>query len=238
MKKFFSSSTLRRNLMILLGVFALIIAIAVTKKSRDGNVSSDLTAHNQKDQSQRQENASSNDPSTARSEPKDAKDATPDGTEDPPVNRSPLSQAAQQRTIMTASGVRKQLIDPMASWQDLPPWPEGLQLFAEVETASSRFVNLRPDDVGQMPRIQADASERIAIKISIPEADPGEKIHVELPNGGRFTDSDSIGRVMQLDNNRTLNLDYITDDSMGHCEVKFFHRGNTRSLPIWIGKLP
>ena len=111
-------------------------------------------------------------------------------------------------------------------------------MFAEVETSSRRYINLRPDDIGEMPRVMADAEERIELRVSFPEGEPGEKIHVEIPNGGAFTDTEARGRVYQLPENRTLSFPYITDDSRGHCNVKLRHRGHTRSLPVWVGELP
>ena len=148
------------------------------------------------------------------------------------------SRSAQDRTVLSASGVRKQFIDPMASWSELPAWPEGPRLYAEVETESRRYVNLRPDDVGEMPRIRADAEERIELRVTFPDGEPGEKIHVELPNGGSFADSEVKGRILFLSENRTLDFTYITDQVQGYCNVKLRHRGHTRSLPVWVGELP
>jgi hypothetical protein len=148
------------------------------------------------------------------------------------------TRATRRDEIVTASGKRKTQLDPMASWSDLPPWPEGPRLFAEVETSSRRYINLRPDDIGELPRVMADAEERIELRVNFPEGEPGEKIHVEIPNGGAFADSKVRGRIYQLPENRTLSFPFITDDSHGHCNVKFRHRGHTRSLPVWVGDLP
>lgn len=146
-----------------------------------------------------------------------------------------VTRAALRDTVVTSTGVRKRLIDPMASWTELPPWPEGPQLYADVETPSTRYVNLRPDDIGEMPRIHAEAGDRLELKVSIPTADPGEKIHIELPNGGSFADTQAIGRVLNLSDKRTLTFEFLADESRGYCTVKFRHRGHTRSLPVWVG---
>jgi hypothetical protein len=148
------------------------------------------------------------------------------------------TRATRRDTDVSADGVRRTVIDPMASWPELPAWPEGPRLFAEVETSSRRYVNLRPDDVGEMPRVRAGAEERIELRVNFPDGEPGEKIHVELPNGGSFADSDARGRVFILPENRTLSFPYITDDARGHCNVKLRHRGHNRSLPVWVGELP
>jgi hypothetical protein len=149
-----------------------------------------------------------------------------------------VTRANRRDTAVSPDGVRKVVVDPIASWDDQPPWPEGPKLFAEVETSTRRYVNLRPDDVGEMPRVRAKSGEKLEIKISIPEGEPGEKIHVELPNGGKFADSDVRGRIYALPDNRTLSFDYLADDARGHCNVKLLHCGHTRSLPVWVGELP
>lgn len=195
------------------------------------------------------ENSAVNQSSTASQNNLAAESATADspvtpktsqgaGDAAPSKEKTSLSRSAQDRTVLSASGERKQLIDPMASWSDLPAWPEGPRLFAEAETGSRRYVNLRPDDVGEMPRIRAEAEERIELRVTFPDGDPGEKIHVELPNGGSFADSEVKGRILLLSENRTLDFTYITDQVQGYCNVKLRHRGHTRSLPVWVGELP
>lgn len=158
---------------------------------------------------------------------------TPDSTSGPEKTR-----ASRRDEVVDASGKRRTQVDPMASWTDQPAWPEGPKMYAEVETSSRRYINLRPDDIGEMPRVRADAEERMELKLTFPEGEPGEKIHVELPNGGTFADSEARGRVYVLPENRTLSFAYLADDSRGHCNVKFLHRGHTRSLPVWVGELP
>lgn len=149
-----------------------------------------------------------------------------------------VTRATRLDTVITPSGERKQLVDPMATSQNLPPWPEGPRLFAEVETSARKYVNLRPDNVGELPRVLASAEERIELRINFPEGNPGEKIFVELPNGGSFPDLKTFGRVYELPANRTLSFPYITDDANGYCTVSLRHRGHTRSLPIWVGEPP
>lgn len=226
----------KRSILVALLVIAAAITWQVTRPAQQG----DGVSQTASDDSRRShpaavgENGSSGD--DAGSPPTSGRDASrpddrlPDG---PSVTRS-----RQRETVVSPSGKRLVVTDPMASWNELPAWPEGPRLFAEVDTASRRYVNLRPDDAGEMPRIRAEAEERIELRVNFPEGEPGEKIFVELPNGGSFADSDARGRVLELPENRTLSFPYITDDERGHCNVKLRHRGHTRSLPIWIGELP
>lgn len=149
-----------------------------------------------------------------------------------------VTRARSRDGLASSSAGRKTLVDPMASWDSPPPWPEGPRLYAEVETATRTYINLRPDDVGELPRIHAAAQERIELRIHFPEGSPGEKIFIEIPNGGSFPDHKDFGKVYPLPENRTISFPYITDDSRGYCTVALRHRGHTRSLPIWVGELP
>lgn len=153
-------------------------------------------------------------------------------------SEAPPARITRRGTVTSPDGVRRTLVDPMASWTDPPPWPEGPRLLAEVDTSERRYVNLRPDDAGVMPRIRAGAEERLELRINLPEGEPGERIFVEIPNGGAFVDSNARGRVFELPDNLILSFGYITDRSRGHCNVKLRHRGHTRSLPVWVGELP
>ncbi len=124
----------------------------------------------------------------------------------------------------------------MASWSDQPPWPEGPRLYAEVETSSKKYINLRPDDYVVMPRIQTAPGELLEIKITLPESEPGEKIHVELPNGGSFSDSEVVGRIYDIEVGKSFSFSIFADDARGNCNVKMRHQGHTRSIPLWVGE--
>lgn len=131
---------------------------------------------------------------------------------------------------------RKTVVDPMASWSEVPAWPEGPRLFAEVETSSKRYVNLRPNDLGLMPRLNLEANESIKISITLPEGGAGDTIYVEIPNGGRFPDVDLMGQSLAVDGKGRVAFDFIADESRGHCTVHIRQNGHTRTLPLWVGQ--
>ncbi len=134
------------------------------------------------------------------------------------------------------AGGRKVTIDPMASWKDVPAWPEGPRLFAEVETSGKRYVNLRPNDMGLLPALNVEANEPMKITLSLPESDPGASIYLEIPNGGAFTDTSDPGKVLKVAANRTVSFDFIADETRGNCTVHIRQAGHTRTLPLWIGE--
>ncbi len=131
---------------------------------------------------------------------------------------------------------RRITIDPMAAWKDLPAWPEGPQLFAEVETTGKRYVNLRPNEIGLLPRLYVAASESLKITLSLPESDPGDSIYLEIPNGGAFTDDASRGKILTVGNNHSVAFHYTADAARGICVVHIRQAGHTRTLPLWVGE--
>lgn len=133
-------------------------------------------------------------------------------------------------------GVRKSVVDPMASWNEMPAWPEGPRIWVEVETTGKRYVNLRPNDGGVLPQLQVEAGEMLDIILRMPESSPGERIHIELPNGGRFADLDAIGRVFPVSARRDVRLRVEADDTRGNCTIFIRQAGHSRTLPLWVGE--
>ena len=135
-----------------------------------------------------------------------------------------------------ASSARKTVVDPLASWSEVPAWPEGPRLFAEVETSRKRYVNLRPNDLGLMPRLEVEANEPLKISLTLPEGAAGDTIYVEIPNGGRFPDAELMGKSLAVDGKGRVAFDFIADESRGHCTVHIRQNGHTRTLPLWVGE--
>jgi hypothetical protein len=126
----------------------------------------------------------------------------------------------------------------MASWNELPAWPEGPRLLAEVETSSKRYVNLRPNDIGLLPQLNVEPVEMLDITLQMPESTPGDTIHIELPNGGSFPDEKAMGRLLTVAANRTVHFRIEADETPGNCTVHIRQSGHTRTLPLWIGEPP
>lgn len=215
---------------------AVLASVALYWNSRDEHRSAD--ANNSPAESIT-DNPLSNMGSGSTSANESSTDSSDKTTAESPSNatRPTDTRASHRDTVTNSKGERKKVIDPIASWDNPPPWPEGGRLYAEVETSERKYVNLRPDEVGEMPRILAKAEEQIELKVNFPDATPGEKIYVEIPNGGTFPDSDMYGRLYELPENRTLSFPYVTDDANGYCTVMIRQGGHTRSLPIWVGEL-
>ena len=171
-------------------------------------------------------------PSGVSGTPAAPADASADASGGPAVTRANRNRDA----ALTPSGGRKSVIDPMAAWKDQPAWPDGPRLFAEVETTGKRYVNLRPNEIGLLPRLNVAAGELLKITLALPESDPGDSIYLEIPNGGAFPAEASRGKILKVAQNRSIVFDYNADSSRGNCTVHIRQAGHTRTLPLWVGE--
>jgi hypothetical protein len=152
-----------------------------------------------------------------------------------PDGGPPITKSSRRGAIDTPDG-RKSVIDPLASWSEVPAWPEGPKLYAEVETSNKRYVNLRPNDMGLMPTLHVQPAEPLQVTLQCPEASVGESIYIELPNGGNFPDQSAIGQVVKVSENRTVKFSMQADDTRGHCTIHLRQAGHTRTIPLWVGE--
>jgi hypothetical protein len=130
----------------------------------------------------------------------------------------------------------KRVIDPMASWTESPPWPEGPKLTADVETSTARYINLRPNEMGLMPSLNVKPEDKIEVSLSLPESKPGETIYLELPNGGEFPGESLRGMTLEVGRERSLTFHFTASELRGHCTVHIRQAGHTRTLPLWVGE--
>jgi len=151
---------------------------------------------------------------------------------------SPLKTKAGDRATLAGSTRPRTTVDLTPSPETASPWPDGPRLHAEVTGDTRRYTNLRPNNIGVMPRLQVAAGEILAVKLQLPENSPGDRIYVDLPNGGKFTDSPEPGRIFTLGANRTLEISYQASEQLGNCTIRVRQGGHSRTLPLWAGALP
>jgi hypothetical protein len=133
-----------------------------------------------------------------------------------------------------AAGLRVK--DIMASSRENPAWPAGPKVYAEIETSGTRFVNLRPNDAAMLPTLDVAANERLAVRLSFPEGTPGDRIFMELTDGGHFEDTADMGQVLEVGADRTLSFVFFADGRGGNCGLTFRQAGHSRVIPLWVGE--
>lgn len=130
-------------------------------------------------------------------------------------------------------------VDHAAHSGETTPWPPGPRLFAEVLTATRRHLNVRPNNIGLMPRIPVETGDPVVLKLQSPDGSPGDAIYVELADGGSFPGAANLkGTKITLGENLTAELPFTADIRHGNCTVLIRQAGHSRTLPIWVGPLP
>lgn len=223
----------KRILYVFLAIALLLIAVFLTRPAWQGegtsspNISGngDATSPNKSIAANAQGSTAAATPSTPAVAAGNSEEST---TPAPKPNTS-----SSRRPIPTE---KKPVKDILASWDAQPPWPEGPRLMVDVESADTRYVNLRPNEQGIMPRLNVGASETLQVKLSMPDSPPGETIFLELPNGGTFLDQELKGMTLAIGDKRTIDFSMNASALRGHCTIYIRQAGHTRTLPLWVGE--
>lgn len=156
-----------------------------------------------------------------------------DNAAETPQKLTTLPQTSSSRRIIPTA--KKPIKDILASWEIQSPWPEGPRLMVDVESSDTRYVNLRPNEQGIMPRLYVKTQETLQVKLSMPDSHPGETIFLELPNGGTFPDQELRGKTLLVSDHKTINFTINASALRGHCTISIRQAGHTRTLPLWVG---
>jgi hypothetical protein len=175
-------------------------------------------------------------PTSQSGSPLEDQPAQTAGGKDRSAPDAPRTSTRPRRPADSKRSGRISVVDLMASWRETPPWPEGPRLYAEVETSSKRYVNLRPNGMGIMPMLNAKPKETLSVRLTLPENQPGDAIYLELPNGGNFPGEELRGKTMAVSDARTLDFQMSAAAARGNCTIYIRQAGHTRTLPLWIGE--
>ncbi len=89
-----------------------------------------------------------------------------------------------------------------------------------------------------MPRVAVGANEQIEVKFQLPENSKGDRVFVELTDGGNFVDDPNRGRIFTLGDDRKISIPIQSDHRPGYFNLLVRQAGHTRTLPLWVGPLP
>ncbi len=210
---------------ILLGVFAFSQRESPAEsKSADTNTKAETAATkaDRKVSSQAKTRSSSAQPSVATNE-----------------SAETVKTKARERAESAIAGKPATTIDHAARAEETTPWPAGPHLYAEILTGTQRHINVRPNNIGLMPRIPVEPGDPIIMKLNAPNGSPGDVLYVELADGGSFPEGpEQKGKKVTLGENLTAELPFTADLRHGHCTVIVRQAGHSRTIPFWVGPLP
>lgn len=164
-----------------------------------------------------------------------------DGSGSPSPSRSDGSISSTGRTklrdrdVPDFSAKKLARVDMTPPADEGSPPPPGPSLSADVRTEAKHFLNLRPNNVGVMPRLRVAPGEFLLASLSLPDSSPGDRIHAELSDGGVFPDTKEPGRIYRVAENKSVEITFQASEVRGNCTLLLRQAGHTRTLPLWVG---
>jgi hypothetical protein len=109
---------------------------------------------------------------------------------------------------------------------------------AKARDPAAKAVEARPNQVGVFtPRVRVVAQTPVPVRITFPEAGPGDRILASVEDGGKLTNGNPIA-VLTLDMTRAARFTFTPDATDGLYRVTLRHRVETRTLEFWVGPEP
>lgn len=113
------------------------------------------------------------------------------------------------------------------------PEVRGEMAIATIETDGQRR-ELRPNQIGEFPRVAAVVQQSIPLAISYPEGEPNQEVAVTVQDGGRI-DEGQIARLLKLDTNRSIAFSFVTGQNDGIYRVSLRKGADTKTFSVWVG---
>ncbi|HEY5743350.1 MAG TPA: hypothetical protein VIS99_12505 [Terrimicrobiaceae bacterium] len=109
----------------------------------------------------------------------------------------------------------------------------GDRAIAAVSYAGRKY-SLQPTQYGFFDRVLIEQSAKVPVQVTYPDGEPGEKVIVEVEDGGQL-DNDSILAVQSLDDQKRLAFVFQATDQTGIFRVTLRKGGDVKTLNFWAG---
>ncbi|HEY5895676.1 MAG TPA: hypothetical protein VIT91_20850 [Chthoniobacterales bacterium] len=109
----------------------------------------------------------------------------------------------------------------------------GDRAIAAVSYAGRKY-SLQPTQYGFFDRVLIEPSAKVPVQVTYPDGEPGEKVIVEVEDGGQL-DNDSILAVQALDDEKRLAFVFQATDQTGIFRVTLRKGGDVKTLNFWAG---
>lgn len=144
----------------------------------------------------------------------------------PAVNATRLPSRVANDTLTSAADAA-----PSTNIMDSPI--EGQRAVADISFGGRKY-SLKPAQYGIFDQILVEPSSRIPVQVTYPDGEPGEKVIVEVEDGGRL-DNDSILAIQSLDDEKRLAFVFRTTAQTGLFRVTLRKGADVKTLNFWAG---
>ncbi len=93
------------------------------------------------------------------------------------------------------------------------------------------------DNNGVFPPVTVRAHQRVHVRVSYPEGNPGEVVQIQTQDGGTL-ERDLSARVLPLDAERSVAFWFESSGNEGTHRVTFRRGFDEKTLDFWVGSKP
>lgn len=141
---------------------------------------------------------------------------------------APMPGAPAPHAGATATSAAPDIADEFG----LPEVP-GVMALATVETEGKRM-ELRPNQIGEFPRVAATPQQSIPVRIRYPDGEPDQEVAVAVQDGGQINERDTA-RVLRLDADRGISFRFVTGTNAGLYRVSLRKGVDRKTFTVWVG---
>lgn len=110
----------------------------------------------------------------------------------------------------------------------------GYPVVADIMIANARHV-LVPNQIGVFERLYVKPSQEIQISVGYPEANPGDKVVVEMNDGGLLGNGKPTD-IIVLNEAKRASFQIKVTDAFGTHRVALYHNVDRKILDFWVGQ--
>jgi hypothetical protein len=113
--------------------------------------------------------------------------------------------------------------------------PEVLgEMAVATVNSGDRRRELRPNQIGEFPRVAASTKENIPIAVYYPEGQPNQEVAVVVQDGGRIDES-VLSRVLRLNSDRSIAFNFLTGENDGLYRVSLRKGTDHKTFTVRVG---
>lgn len=102
----------------------------------------------------------------------------------------------------------------------------------------ARSIEYTASPDGLFPVVYMDKPEEVSVRVVFPEGMPGDVVHAQILDGGRFPDLEEIARALVLDADAAISFRYLPTGERGKFRIKLRNGRAVKLVEFWMGKPP
>lgn len=149
----------------------------------------------------------------------------------PTGEKSSMTSPPQERK----NGIPPQKL-PLASPKVLSAYP-GVPALAVVKVRGKE-TRLEMNSAGEFSRVFVETKSTTPIRLTFPQAQPGDAVQIELEDGGQIVESKSSALVAKIDDSKSISFNFRTSRDEGMYRIRIRTGSDFKVMDFWAGEPP